>query len=138
MIQWFETRAWQIGATLSAGVAVTLAGGLLVATLQKHDLDRRLKQATAAYQIQATNYQTCTTSKSALIAAVLRSNEDVQRIANQSAARIATARSQVEAARRETAIVQSRLDRALVTPIRGETPCARIEDVDQRVLEMLR
>lgn len=138
MIQWFETRVWQIGTTLSAGAAVGLAGGLLITTLQKNDLDRRLKQATAAYQTQAGNYQTCKNSKSTLAAAIIRSNEDVQRIANESAARIATARGQVEAARRENAIIQSRLDRALVTPIRGETPCARVDDVDQRVLEMLR
>lgn len=133
-----DSLTWKVSGITACLLAVALGVSLGIATVQKNDLTAQVRTLQEHAELRAADLTVCRSNQVLVAAAMARSNEEVQRIANEGAARIATARANVDAARRETAIVQRRLDRLLATPIAGATPCERMNDADRRVLEILK
>lgn len=134
MLQWFETRAWQIGAIGGGVVALGLAVTLGITTVQKIGLERDLAKSQREVVQLSTDLRTCRSNTLTLEKSIEAANAEVDRVAQERDARVAQAQAEVAAARQQTAAAQSRINRLLSAPATG-TVCERVDQVDRAILE---
>lgn len=137
-LAWLEARTWQVGTSVAAAVALTLAVSLGVTVFQKRGVERDLATATSKLTAAQADLTTCRTNTRTLELSVAEQNTQIDGLRRDTVARLAAAERAVAAANRETAAAQVRINRFMAAPVAGATACERMSDVDARFLEMLR
>ena len=137
MIQWFETRAWQIATSVMGAAALALLVGTTVLSFQKAGLERDLAKANATIERSATDLAQARRNVTALEAAIGKSNAELERVSLAGAERVRAAESAVAAAREQNLALRGRVDRLLsVTP--ASEGCERVDEIDRAVQEAFR
>ena len=137
MIQWFETRAWQVATSVLGAAALALLIGTIVLSLQKAGLERDLAKANATIERSATDLAKARRNVTALEAAIGKSNAELERVSLAGAERVRAAESAVAAAREQNLALRGRVDRLLsVTP--ASEGCERVDEIDRAVQEAFR
>jgi len=128
---------WQIVSGV-AGVALLAAtGGLIYSRIEIRYLRNVVAKLTTKIKTIEADLATEATNRATLETAIARQNAEWQRQSAAGAARVATAQQKLAVAQAEARKARARANAMLSAPIRGNTVCERVMDVDRRVLESL-
>ncbi len=141
MIAWLEARAWQLGTIAACAVAIAL-GSALVAEKIDH---ARTEHARAGLYDQvytpgtgylARNTQ-LTTNLATCSGSLDRQSDAIDRLAADSKAALVESEKSLITARAATAAAERRIG-VLLRPLAAADSCARVIEMDARLLESLK
>lgn len=141
------TAAWalltsRLAGPIAAGAALLLAALLGVTMVQKAAVTADRDRLFTSIETPKTGWRdrlaTCNASVGTLEAGIEKRNDEITRLGQKADADLAAAQQSVESARRETAALNTRLNRLQSTPFKGASICERYDEADRAVLEMLK
>lgn len=137
-----RARAWQIGTFAAGATAVALAAALGVAHMQKAavtaDRDRLFRAIETPITGWRDRLESCNANIGTLETGITSRNNQIQQQSLDAAKDLAAAEQLVAAARRDTAALNTKLNRLQSTTLKGATLCERYEEADRALVEMLK
>ncbi len=124
----------RLAGPIAGAAALALGVALTVVTIEKNGLADDLSALQERYDTKADQLTKCRANTETLAGAIMSSNAEVQRIANDRTQKLEEARRAVDAARLQTAAVNTSLNRLMSAPTSG-TVCERVDQVDRAVVE---
>jgi len=121
--------------------ALVLSGALTLKTLEARRLESerdilhaRLYDESSGYIVRLAS---CRRDSFVLEQAISDRNERISALEAETIDRLNRSSNELAAIQSENTELRSRLDDLLSQPVIGETSCARVEDVDRRIMEWL-
>lgn len=137
-----RARAWQIGTFAAGATAVALGVALGVTHMQKAAVIRDRDRMFVAIEAPKTGWRdrlsACNSNVGTLETGITSRNQQIEQMSIDSAQDLAAAEELVAAARRDTAALNTKLNRLQSTPLKGATVCERYEEADRALLELLK
>ena len=109
-------------------ILLVLYGG---AVWHGHETDVRMKKAERDLEVSQSNYNMAASALS-------DQNDRLYALSKDSAANLAAAQAAVDHAQKLASKRQQRVDQVVAAPIKGNTVCERVLDVDGRFMESLK
>lgn len=128
MLQWIEARLWQI-------LTVVFASGCMALAFTVWDLKAENGRLEDRNGYLAGELHTCTRLSEDRKVAIEKQNDEIQRLSDEGAEKMARAEESLAFARRENAEARRRVSAFLSQPIQGDTVCERALDIDRRFVE---
>lgn len=137
-IAWIEARIWQVGAVAAGAAAITFAGALVVANVQKDRLDDEVERLNGRVATLDRDLGTCRSNLRELDLVIADQNAKITMQAE--AGRRATAEAAAALARveQENRRLGARVAVLLAAPADATDQCDRVQQVDRAVQEAFR
>lgn len=128
-------RVWQAASIGATAIAFGLGVKLAFVTMDRNHLRDQIENPATGYKVRLTTAEGNVTR---LGAAIDEQNKAIDAAAAKGQQKLADAEILLAKYQRDNGRLDERLKGFLSKPLAGETSCARIEDADKALLEMLK
>jgi translation initiation factor 2B subunit (eIF-2B alpha/beta/delta family) len=137
ILQWLEAQAWKLTTAAASATAIGLAVALVIAQAQHHTDEKTIKAQALSIDSLGDSLDQCRVNTATLEGAVRSRNAEIDRQATEGKKRLEAAEKGLKEAQAATLAAERRVG-VLLRPLAGADSCARMAEMDARILEDLK